>query len=104
MNEERSGESRTRGPVRRAEARYEGAVQNVGFRITTMMLSRRHEVSGYVLNEDDGSVRVVVEGTEAEIGAFLRAIKGSVPGRGVQREDVSWALATGEFDRFDIRG
>lgn len=91
------------GPERRATVRYEGMVQGVGFRFTVLQLCRRFAVTGYVLNEYDGSVRVVAEGAEPEVLAFLRAIKLSSLNRYIVRESVTWSEATGEFDSFEVR-
>ena len=90
-------------PLRRVTALYEGRVQGVGFRITTLMTSRRFDVSGYVCNLHDGTVRVVAEWRDDVLRAFLVALKRSAIGRYIDRERLNWAESTGEFDGFDIR-
>lgn len=56
------------------EVYYTGTVQGVGFRWTVSSLSRRYSVYGFVKNLSDGRVLLVVEGSSAEVNAFLEAI------------------------------
>ena len=86
----------------RREVRYRGEVQGVGFRYTTVRAARGYEVTGFVRNEPDGSVRLVVEGTPTEIEAFLRDLADGMSGN--IRDVVLRELpATGEFSGFTIR-
>ena len=88
--------------VQRREVRYRGSVQGVGFRYTAVRLARGFDVSGFVRNEPDRSVRLVVEGLPAEIDGFLRELAD------LMRENIEQATAqtgtpTGEFAGFVIR-
>lgn len=89
--------------VRRIEVRFEGRVQGVGFRWTVEGLARGRRVTGWVRNEPDGSVRLVAEGSELELLAFLQAIAESRLGRYVTNRTVVWREPTGEFSGFEIR-
>ena len=86
----------------RREVRYRGDVQGVGFRFTTVRMARGYAVTGFVRNESDGSVRLVVEGALAEIEAFLHDLAEAMSGniRDVMLQEL---LATGEFKDFTIR-
>ena len=66
---------------------FDGHVQGVGFRYTTLQVAKEFEVAGYVRNLVDGRVQLEAEGTAAEIAAFLRAIEEAMPGyiRNVER-------------------
>ncbi|MBU1694737.1 MAG: acylphosphatase [Verrucomicrobia bacterium] len=88
---------------RRVTVRYDGHVQGVGFRFTAVHLGSRFDVTGYVLNEYDGSVRLVAEGEEPVLLEFLRAIRLSPLGRYISGETASWSEATGEFDAFGVK-
>ena len=94
-----------REPVsrRRVAVRYDGHVQGVGFRFTVVRLASRLDLTGYVLNEYDGSVRLVAEGAEQILLDFLRAIRLSSLGRYLTGETASWSEATGEFDDFGVK-
>jgi acylphosphatase len=53
---------------------YWGAVQGVGFRMTTKRIAGQFAVTGYVRNLPDGQVEVVVAGENGEIDGFLGAV------------------------------
>jgi len=53
---------------------YWGAVQGVGFRMTTKRIAGQFAVTGYVCNLPDGQVEVVVAGEKGEIDGFLGAV------------------------------
>lgn len=58
----------------RVSCNFQGRVQGVGFRMTACMTARPFAVTGWVRNEPDGSVRLEVQGEEAEVEAFLAAL------------------------------
>ena len=89
-------------PGQRLTARFEGQVQGVGFRFTVCRLAAGRAVSGQVRNEEDGSVRLVAEGTEPELLGLLRDIQTSALGRYITRTDSNWSAAHGVFKGFDI--
>jgi acylphosphatase len=89
--------------ARRMTAHFDGHVQGVGFRYTTVHLAADLNVRGYVQNEEDGSVTVVAEGPEDILLALLRRVKSSQLGRYIIRDAVSWSRATGEFRDFSVR-
>jgi acylphosphatase len=88
-------------PVR-AEVVYSGLVQGVGFRYTTVHVAASHPVTGYVMNQPDGTVELVAEGERSEVEAFLDVIAERMK-RCLRSHRVTWGPATGEFERFDIR-
>lgn len=89
--------------MRRITVRFEGRVQGVGFRFATRELACSFPVTGYVQNLMEGDVQVVVEGREADVDAFLGALRASFACRYVVRERLSVAPPTGEFTGFEIR-
>ncbi len=88
---------------RRLIGLFDGRVQGVGFRFTTVEIARGYAISGFVQNLMDGSVKVVAEGTEDELTRFLRDVREAHIYRYVTREDIHWQDATGEYDAFEIR-
>jgi acylphosphatase len=81
---------------------YRGMVQGVGFRYTTRRLAAGFRVTGFVQNLPDGRVRVVAEGTAAELDRFLAAIAERL-GHYVDDVTISEEPAEGVFGGFDIR-
>ncbi len=85
----------------RTTARYDGTVQGVGFRATTLMCADGLRVSGAVRNRPDGSVEVIAEGPPAEVDALLQRIGDKLRNR-IEAVDVQRGAATGEYDGFHI--
>ena len=79
-----------------------GRVQGVCFRMYAQEEAESVGVTGWIRNCPDGSVEVVVEGEEQEIGEFLAWCRHGPPHArvmGVREESLP---ATGEFASFDI--
>jgi acylphosphatase len=60
--------------IERRRVTYAGRVQGVGFRMTARRLSAGFPVSGYVRNQEDGRVELVVEGEPDVVASYLQAI------------------------------
>lgn len=76
---------------------YKGQVQGVGFRFTVQQLANKYNLTGFVYNEDDGSVKVEIQGNNNDIDAF---IKESLQNRGfIDIED--YALKQIDVDEYD---
>lgn len=76
---------------------YKGQVQGVGFRFTVQQLANKYNLTGFVYNEDDGSVKVEIQGDSNDIDAF---IKESLQNRGfIDIED--YALKQIDVDEYD---
>src|SRR5688572_14937564 len=86
----------------RCEVVFTGRVQGVGFRYTTFRVAEQFEVSGWVRNEPDGSVRCVAEGNAAELDRFIAAINRAMQ-HNISNTQTTRLPATGEFSGFDIR-
>jgi len=89
--------------ARRLVASFDGRVQGVGFRFTTVEIARNYPVTGYVQNMMDGSLRLVVEGSEADINRFMVAIRSSHVFRYVTRENLDWQDPRGDMSTFEVR-
>ncbi len=87
--------------IQRQVVYYSGRVQGVGFRATTRAVARDFQVTGTVQNLFDGRVRVVAEGSPAELHAFFATVRSRLE-RYIQNEQSDPAPATGEFDGFEI--
>ena len=63
------------GDIVRRRIRFYGWVQGVGFRWRARHAAGRFGATGWVRNEDDGTVTMEIQGTEAQIDQVLRAIE-----------------------------
>ncbi len=81
---------------------FAGRVQGVFFRATAQEIARRYDVTGWVRNERDGSVRCVVEGEADELDRFVNAIE-LAKRANIDNADITRLDATGEFDGFTVR-
>src|SRR5215203_2115686 len=59
---------------------FSGHVQGVGFRYSVLQVAKEFEVSGYVSNLADGRVDLEVEGSAADVAAFVAAIEEKMHG------------------------
>jgi len=89
--------------TRRLIASFNGRVQGVGFRFTTVEIARNYTLTGYVQNMMDGSVKLVAEGSEDELSKFLRDLRDAHIYRYVTNEDIHWQDGSGEYEAFVIR-
>jgi len=80
---------------------YRGDVQGVGFRWRTVHALKGLDVTGFVRNEPDGTVRLVVEGEAAAVRDARRRIRDALAGY-IRGENESVGEATGEFGSFAI--
>ena len=89
-------------PALRYDIIFTGRVQGVWFRATTEEVARRFEVTGWVRNEPDGSVRCLAEGEEAELDRFVAAVQEAKRGH-IDETKIARTAASGEFDGFSVR-
>lgn len=55
----------------RLQVRFQGRVQGVGFRATTLSCARGLPLTGFVRNEPDGSVLMEAQGREPDLNLLL---------------------------------
>ena len=87
---------------RRLECIVRGRVQGVSYRDFTARAARGLHLVGFVRNLSDGTVEVVAEGEEENLGRLLAHLKEKHPFAQVARIDEVWADVTGEFPDFRI--
>lgn len=89
--------------MERLEATIHGRVQGVGFRANTQRRARSLNVTGWVANHPDGTVRVVAEGDKSQLENFLNFLRRGPSAARVTGVDEKWADGTGEFSGFSVR-
>ena len=91
--------------VESLEAIVRGRVQGVGFRYFVHREAMALGLTGWVANEQDGSVKCVAVGDRAVLDAFLERLRAGPPAAIVDRVDVAWRPAAAGTDHaaFSIR-
>ncbi|HVP57237.1 MAG TPA: acylphosphatase [bacterium] len=84
----------------RAKIRVSGVVQGVGYRYFVRRTAEALGVAGFVKNRFDGVVEVVAEGEKSAVIALIDDLGVGPRYASVERVDVEWEKATGEFRGF----
>ena len=87
----------------RAHILVSGRVQGVYYRSYAVDKARELGLTGWVRNRYDGRVEALVEGEEEDVGKMVEWCHKGSPSARVERVEVSWGEATGEFTDFGIR-
>lgn len=88
--------------MKRQAVVYDGRVQGVGFRATVRDLARPIQVTGWVRNEIDGSVRLEVQGDEIDIARLLTLVRRDRAGF-IVRENMTELEPVADEQGFEIR-
>jgi len=90
--------------MKRAIIIAKGKVQSVGYRDLIADLAMDLGVVGFVENQPDGTVKIVVEGEEEILEEFvMKAQPEDDPMISIAQVDVNYEKATGEFEHFKIK-
>jgi acylphosphatase len=87
----------------RLDASVHGRVQGVGFRFLVVRRAMDLELTGWVANAADGSLRCVAEGPRQALEALLGTLEVGPAGAIIDRVTTAWGPPTGEFRSFEIR-
>jgi len=96
---------RTRRTMRnevRICVRIEGIIQGVGFRPFVYGLARRHDLRGWILNDERG-VQIEVEGEREKVADFLSGLSSPPPLAHIESTTVNYLPPVGYKD-FEIKG
>ncbi len=89
--------------IKQAILIIQGRVQGVFFRDSARRQARKLGLTGWVGNQDDGTVKVVAEGKEAGLNQFIKwCYNGPMIAR-VDKIDIKWQEAAGQFEKFEIK-
>ncbi|GMO46300.1 MAG: acylphosphatase [Termitinemataceae bacterium] len=79
-----------------------GVVQGVGFRYYTKDEASSLNISGWVRNNDDGTVEVHAEGAEQNLKMFLKWLQNGPSHARVDKVTCTWLPPSGLFKRFAV--
>jgi acylphosphatase len=88
--------------MERLHAIVRGDVQGVGFRYFVQRKAQQLGLSGWVRNNDDGTVELVAEGTRRQLEELKRALEEGPRLARVDRVETRWSEATGTLERFEL--
>ena len=81
-----------------------GQVQGVSFRYSTQRKAEELNLAGWVINEQDGSVKIVAVGAEKKLKELIEWCKGGEEGLvRVDKVEAVWSDTPEEFDNFSIK-
>lgn len=80
---------------------FSGRVQGVGFRYTTLQIAKEFEVTGFVRNLPDGRVQLELEGSTAEVRAFVETVEERMHGH-IRKIERTATRRTPQFTGFRI--
>ena len=89
--------------MKRLRVNVRGRVQGVSFRYYTLSEAQRLDLTGWVRNESDGSVTVVAEGAESDLGELLEFLHRGPRAARVDDLSLNWSSPNQEFGSFGIR-
>src|SRR5438874_503677 len=88
--------------MERLHATVRGDVQGVGFRYFVQRKARELGVTGWVRNNDDGTVELVAEGGREKLEQLRRAVEEGPRAGRVERVEFDWSTGTGKLRGFDL--
>ena len=80
-----------------------GIVQGVFYRDYINKKAKKLGITGFIKNEADGRVLAVAEGEEEKLKEFVRWVKRGPLLAQVEKIEVKWGKARGEFTDFETR-
>lgn len=87
----------------RLEASVRGRVHGVGFRYYVVSRAEHLGLTGWVSNEQDGSLQCVAEGPRKDLEMLLEALKEGPASAQVEEVMEDWLSYTGRWGTFGIR-
>ncbi|MCK5833079.1 acylphosphatase [bacterium] len=88
--------------MKRVKIIIEGRVQGVGFRCFTARAALKLDIKGFVKNNYDGTVEVVAQGDNSNIGLFILEIRKGPSSSFVTGFDIISTESKNNFTSFDI--
>lgn len=86
--------------MRKLIAHVSGKVQMAGYRSKVVTIAKAFDLKGYVRNLPDGRVKILAEGSDADLERFLKAIK--IENTLIKVEDIEaeFSEGLGAYDDF----
>lgn len=89
--------------VKKIEIKVGGEVQGVFFRQGVKEIAEKLSLTGWVSNEQDGSVKIVAEGEEENLQKLIDWCRKGTSRARVEKVMTRWEETEGEFQYFEVR-
>lgn len=89
--------------MKRLHLLISGDVVGVSFRLSTIYIARELGLVGWVRNTENGGVEIVAEGPKEKLENLVKWAHKGPPIARVEKVEVEWQKATGEFTEFGIK-
>jgi len=86
---------------KRIHLKIHGQVQGVSFRHYTKQVANKLNLTGWVKNNSDGTVELIVEGEEQAINKLKQACQ-KFPSAKIDKIEENWSTCKNEFSAFNI--
>jgi acylphosphatase len=84
------------------QARAQGRVQGVYYRVFTAKSATRLGLTGYVRNLPDRSVEICAEGEREQLGKLVEQLRTGPPGARIDNLSLVWVEYTGKYHGFAV--
>lgn len=85
-----------------AEIKITGSVQGVGYRYFCFQKATQLHLTGWVKNNSDRTVSLVVEGDKKDIENLLTMLQEGPPESVVAEVNINWVSYSNRYDKFEI--
>ena len=79
-----------------------GKVQNVGYRDFVQRSAKKHSVTGWVQNKEDGTVEICAQGIPDDLKSFVEELNSGSVLAEVESVAVDWRTPEKHFDDFIV--
>lgn len=89
--------------MKKLRIKVTGDVQGVFYRYSAKIEADKLGVTGWTVNEPDGTVLAIVEGPDEQIERFIQWCREGSPMAEVENIEITEEEYKGEFDKFEVR-
>lgn len=89
--------------MKRVHLLISGDVIGVGFRAWTVRNAKELGLTGWVRNTEDKTVEILIEGKKEKLEEMIKRCHQGPEVAWVERVQVKWIEASGEFAGFEVR-
>lgn len=79
-----------------------GKVQMVGFRDFALKMAKVYDLTGWVKNNDDGTVEILIQGLPDDLKACIEAFNAGPPLASVESVAAEWRTPKKQLDDFVV--